>query len=60
MGQELQNFLPAMEPGEAQPGPSWQRAGWPLRPRKAVRSPVTVRWSSLQSRKATRLWNSVL
>ncbi|MCA1661711.1 MAG: 2-oxoglutarate dehydrogenase E1 component [Novosphingobium sp.] len=31
MGQELQNFLPAMEPGEAQAGPSWQRAGWPVR-----------------------------
>ena len=30
MGQELHDFLPAMEPGEAQPGPSWQRAGWPV------------------------------
>jgi 2-oxoglutarate dehydrogenase E1 component len=28
MGQELQNFLPAMEPGEAQPGPSWSRGNW--------------------------------
>ena len=31
MGQERHDFLPAMEPGEAQPGPSWQRTGWPLR-----------------------------
>ncbi len=30
MGQELHDFLPAMEPGEAQAGPSWQRAGWPV------------------------------
>ena len=29
MGQELHDFLPAMEPGEAQPGPSWQRPNWP-------------------------------
>jgi 2-oxoglutarate dehydrogenase E1 component len=30
MGQELHDFLPAMEPGEAQAGPSWQRPDWPL------------------------------
>ena len=30
MGQELQDFLPAMEPGERQPGPSWQRPNWPF------------------------------
>ncbi|MDP3674738.1 MAG: 2-oxoglutarate dehydrogenase E1 component [Novosphingobium sp.] len=28
MGQELHDFLPAMEPGEAQPGPSWARGNW--------------------------------
>ena len=28
MGQELHDFLPAMEPGEAQPGPSWARGSW--------------------------------
>ncbi len=30
MGKEHQTFLPEMEPGEAQPGPSWQRKSWPL------------------------------
>ena len=30
MGKEHQSFLPEMEPGEAQPGPSWQRKSWPL------------------------------
>ena len=28
MGQELHDFLPAMEPGEEQPGPSWGRGNW--------------------------------